>query len=142
MITPVYSNIKEFINNGKNVVLSYQSLSFIQTFNDIKFPIHNVLNDYLDEIKDECIKVTLTEDEMTLYKYKPRLLSAALYGTTELFFLILMINGMASEKEFIKKDIILLTKNKINDVINKIYTAEHPSIESYNNRLMAEYQNE
>ena len=138
-INSPYLSIQEFINRKAYTTISYQNLSYTQPFSDIIFPIKNILEDYIEYFKDKAIEVTFTNDEFLTYKYKPRLLSRYIYGTTELFFIILAINGMASEKEFSKKTIKLIPSDILSDMIQSIYNAEHQNIESYNNRLMKEY---
>ena len=138
-INSPYLSIQEFINRKAYTTISYQNLSYTQPFSDIIFPIKNILEDYIEYFKDKAIEVTFTNDEFLTYKYKPRLLSRYIYGTTELFFIILAINGMASEKEFSKKTIKLIPSDILSDMIQSIYNAEHQNIESYNNRLMKKY---
>ena len=138
-INSPYLSIQEFINRKAYTTISYQNLSYTQPFSDIIFPVKNILEDYIEYFKDKAIEVTFTNDEFLTYKYKPRLLSRYIYGTTELFFIILAINGMASEKEFSKKTIKLIPSDILSDMIQSIYNAEHQNIESYNNRLMKEY---
>lgn len=132
MITPAYSNLKEFIENGKEIKLTYNNFSFLEIFKDIKFPVYNILQDYIEELIAESSWVKLTEDEYIKYKYKPRLLSANLYGTTEYFYVLLMINGMASEKEFDKKVFRIISEYKFKDTLQRIYIAEKNNIDRYN----------
>lgn len=135
-----YSNLSDFIYQGRQNTISYQNLSYVQPFEDIKFPIFNVVTyDYLQEFKDAAVTINLTNDEFDKYKYKPRLLSIDLYGTTELFFVILAVNGMASEKEFSKQTIKLIPVSTLKDMMQQVYANEKQHIRSYNSRLMNEY---
>lgn len=138
-INSPYLSIQEFINRKAYTTISYQNLSYTQPFEDIIFPMKNILDDYIDYFKDKAVDIEFTDDEYFLYKYKPRLLSKYIYGSTELFFIILAVNGMASEKEFTKKTIKLVPSDTLSDMIQAIYNSEHQNIESYNNRLMKEY---
>ena len=135
-----YSTLSEFILLGRNNAASYQKLSYVQPFNDIKFPIFNVITyDYLKEFKDAAVTINLTDDEFDKYKYKPRLLSLDLYGSTELFFIILAINGMASEKEFSLQTIKLIPVDTLKQMVQQVYSNEKQNIEAYSSRMMDEY---
>lgn len=134
-----YSSLDGFITNGKLNTISYANLSFVDYFQDIKFPMYNIIQDYLDNLEEDVFKVTLTDQEYAKYKYKPRLLSNYLYGSTEFFFVILALNGIATEKEFTSQTIKLLSADKMKELIEKIYTLEQESIQSYNSRRLKEY---
>ena len=110
-----------------------------EIFNDIKFPMFNIIQDYIEELKDEAITITFTDKEYYKYKYKPRLLSAYLYGSTEFFSIILQLNDIASEKEFTKKSIKLIPADTMKSLLEKIYIAEQNYLTSYNSRRFQEY---
>ena len=134
-----YNNLDDFIAYGKTLTISYQNLSLTEIFNDIKFPMFNIIQDYIEELKDEAITITFTDKEYYKYKYKPRLLSAYLYGSTEFFSIILQLNDIASEKEFTKKSIKLIPADTMKSLLEKIYIAEQNYLTSYNSRRFQEY---
>ena len=55
---------------------------------------------YMPELKDIKIKVTLSNEEYFKYRFNPKLLSYDIYGTTELWFLILEANELHSVTQF------------------------------------------
>ena len=55
---------------------------------------------YLDEFEDAKSVVTLSDEEKSKYRYNPKLMSFDVYGTTELWFLILWANELYSSTEF------------------------------------------
>lgn len=134
-----YNNLDDFVAYGKTLTISYQNLSLTEIFNDIKFPMFNIIQDYIEELKDEAITITFTDKEYYKYKYKPRLLSAYLYGSTEFFSIILQLNDIASEKEFTKKSIKLIPADTMKSLLEKIYIAEQNYLTSYNSRRFQEY---
>ncbi len=134
-----YNNLDDFVAYGKTLTISYQNLSLTEIFNDIKFPMFNIIQDYIEELKDEAITITFTDKEYYKYKYKPRLLSAYLYGSTEFFPIILQLNDIASEKEFTKKSIKLIPADTMKSLLEKIYIAEQNYLASYNSRRFQEY---
>ena len=137
-----YSSLTEFISQGKLNSISYQNLAFVQPFNDIKFPMYNVIQDYIKELKQESTTITFTDNEYDTYKYKPRLLAGYVYGSTEFFFIILALNDIATEKEFTMKTIKLLSADKMKELLEKINSLEKQSIQSYNSRMMDAYMSE
>ena len=134
-----YNNLDDFIAYGKTLTISYQNLSLTEIFDGIKFPMFNIVQDYINELKDEAITITFTDKEYYKYKYKPRLLSAYLYGSTEFFSIILQLNDIASEKEFTKKSIKLIPADTMKSLLEKIYIAEQNYLSSYNSRRFQEY---
>src|SRR5574344_2109562 len=95
-----YSTLAEFISYSNSTKISYNNLSFIDILDDIKFPIVNIIDDYVDEIKDKSFDVTLSDKEYLKYKYRPKLLANDIYGNGEYYFIILAINGICNVKEF------------------------------------------
>ena len=138
----VYNNLDAFILIGKSTTITYQKTSFCDYFQDIEFPMYNVIWDYINELKEEAVPVLLTDKQFDTYKYKPRLLSMYLYGSTEFFFIILALNDMASEKEFTKNTVTLLPADKMKNLLEKIYTSEKASVESYSSRMKKQYEEE
>ena len=67
--------------------------------------------------------VKLSDKELARFKYNPKALSYYLYGTTELWFLILRLNEMYSISEF-SNDTIKLYSNTILRKISEILNAE------------------
>lgn len=55
---------------------------------------------YMPEIKQIVTKVEFPNDKYLYYRFNPKLLSYDLYGTTELWALILDINELKSAAEF------------------------------------------
>ena len=108
-----YSNLSIFEKSidGESVLLSY-----------------NVLNDYIDEIMDMTVTVTLTDEEYIKYQYNPKLLAYALYGSTEYYYIILFVNSMASVKEFNKRKIKLLRPKDLSEILSSIYSSEESFI--------------
>ena len=66
----------------------------------------------------------MTENEFQKYRYKPKLLAYDLYGSTELYFAILFINGTCNIKDFNRKNIKLIKKADMIALLEAIYNAE------------------
>lgn len=129
------STIEEFIESGSGVTITYPTLSFTDMLsNGTWVSVHNVVNDYIDELRNACINVELNTEQQFKYFYKPKLLCYDMYGNPELYFIILLINDMADVKEFTKPVIKMLRKSHMSEVLTLIYNAEKKAIENYNDK--------
>lgn len=132
------STLSDFISLGTNDKLTHYNFSILELMDNIEIPISNIIeNDYLNELRSLAENCELSDKELNIYKYKPHLLSLVLYDTPELYFIILAINDMASKKEFTEKNIKLLSKENMINILNMIYNAETEYID-YNRVVLDE----
>lgn len=135
---PMYSHtLSEFkaAYNNRSVVPLYDSFCYQQQSGGIKFIVKNVLDDYLYELKKLSINIQLTNDELVKYNYKPKLLSADIYGLTDFFYIILLINGICSIKDFHDiNPIKLIPSDALGDYLSSITTNESMNIKIFNSR--------
>ena len=77
---------------------------------------------------------TENKEERDRYFLKPRILSSDIYGTTELYYIILRINNMWSPKQFTLENnkLKMLTKDHMNAFLTAIMRVDSKDIESYN----------
>ena len=126
--------LSQFIKVGSQApTLSYTDFSYRETHKGISYVIKNVINDYLPELKKLARKVLLSDKEYEKYKYKPKILSYDLYGTTEYYIYLLMINDMCNIYEFDSKKLLIITKSTLNLALNSIYRSEQANIIEFNN---------
>jgi len=131
--SPDMSNsIEEFIAAGKDsAIISYYNFSILQVEYSkdktlrIDFTIDNLINDYMDVLKDAAKKVKLTDAEKIKYFYNPDLLAYDIYGSTELDFVIMQMNGIIDPKDFDLPTLKLVYKSDLANIMNRIYTAEN-----------------
>ena len=129
------TTIEEFIESGKSVTIDYMTLSFLdQMQNGTWVSVLNVVNDYMEEIRSACLNVKLSKEQQQAYFYKPKLLCYDVYGSPELYFLILLINDMADVKEFTKEVVKMPRRDHMNTLISLIYNAEKAAINAYNDK--------
>ena len=102
-------------SNGTNIIVNYTS----------------ILNKYYDYIAKTLNTVTFSEDDMIKYKFNPKLVCYDLYGTVELWGLLLKVNNMTSALEFKKNEIKVFTTD-IFTILNEIFILESDSIVSNN----------
>jgi hypothetical protein len=117
------NNLVDYIYHGRNSEFSLSKTSIIENISDMKYPVDNILNKYMSILKNYFINVTLTDEEMTKYSYQPKKLSLDLYGTIELWFLLIRINNLTSISEFNKKKIKIFHPDYL-DILNKIMIKE------------------
>lgn len=92
--------------------------------------LNNVLYDYEEELKKLSCTVELDLQSWHKYRYKPKLLSFDLYGATELYFILLFLNGTCDIKDFDKKVIKVLRKDTLTEFLEAVYNAERKYIQS------------
>lgn len=127
------TTIEEFAESGSGITITYSNLSFEDMVsNGTIVSVHNVISDYLDELRDASVSVSLTYEQQYMYMYKPKLLCYDMYGNPELYFILLLINDMADVKEFNKPVIKMLKKSDMSYLLTLIYNAEKRSIANYN----------
>lgn len=129
------TTIEEFVESGSGITITYPSLSFTETMsNNTQVSVHNVISDYIQELRNACVNVSLTQDQQFMYFYKPKLLCYDVYGNPELYFIILLINDIADVKEFTKPVVKMLRKSHMSELLTLIYNAEKKAIDNYNNK--------
>lgn len=126
------SSITEMISNYNIEEFRYSDLYF-KIINDIAdnnfiFNDKCILDDYRAELKTLLVSVELTASEYADYKYNPKRLSHDLYGTTELWFLLLDANEIYSATQF-DMDVIYVYNSRIYSIISEIITNEKISID-------------
>lgn len=136
---PAYTTcVEDFVEQGKvSDKMSYARYSIFTNCLDnpsVLYAQDNVIYDYIKEIKDKAVPVELSDEEFIKYKYNPKKLAFDIYGSTELYFIILAVNGMCSFKDFNKRNIKALHKSNVMDILEKIYNSESSYIEKNKKR--------
>ena len=119
--------ITDFIEEGQSDEMTYVNFSVLHDFSIGQYAESNVLDFYLDEIKKICLRIeTFTEEEIAKYKYQPDLLAYDVYGSTQLDFVVLLVNGIIDPKEFdfSRGYILLPTKTNLFTILSQIKNSE------------------
>lgn len=128
-------SLEDFVNVGEDTTITYNTMSMSENVGNIRFPILNVIDDYIEELESMSEYVSLTEDQKFKFKYRPKLLAEYLYGNGELYFIILLINGICNVKEFtLTTDIKLIPKDDLISLLKQIYKSEKKQIDEYNEK--------
>ena len=101
------TTLEDFIEMRSIDEMTYYNFSILEVINGVEHLNHNLIEDYLEELKSACITVDLTLDQYKKYKYFPDLLSYDVYGSVQLDFIIMLLNDCIDPKEFDKKTVIL-----------------------------------
>lgn len=121
--------ISQFIAMKDSDQITYNNYSILQqslTEPSVYYSIENVIYDYMDELKSYRKLLTLSDLDKKTYQFKPKLLAHNIYGSTEMYFIILALNGMCSIKEFnlIDDTIWAIYPSDLKNLLNTIYRAE------------------
>lgn len=115
------STIQEYIDTYNTEELVSSAFFLKQVFatdsnRKMLVNFNNLVIKYMPELKEIKIKITLSNEEYAKYKYNPKYLSFDIYGTTELWFLILEANELHSARQFDSKTIYLFRT----DIVEKM----------------------
>lgn len=122
------STIEEFIEYKSSDILTYSNFCFGNKESKYINIDRNILNDYIDELKLLALDVELTNEEYIKYKFKPKLLANDIYGTTEVYFVIMALNQICNVKDFNMRRLKLLSKQNMKKVLTYIYNAEYNNL--------------
>lgn len=126
------ATLSDFVSAGVNDDMTYRNFSTIEIHNGVELIDHCIIDDYLDELKKISVLVIgITDQERIHYRYSPDLLAYDMYGSTQLDFVILAVNGIATPSEFTMKGNLYLPKNSVlKSFLSMIYNAESQLITS------------
>lgn len=120
--TKISGYLSKFIMQNTKLI-DYFFVEYLSDDDTKQFHIMDNLAQYHERFLRPIVKtVTFTPEEYRKYRFNPWRLSNDLYGTTELWFMILHINEMYSANEFDKRVIKIYDKdmllNKLNEIVN------------------------
>ena len=128
--------ISEFIKvgNQNKAKIGYPDLSYIEKRDGMEYIVKNTINDYLWEFKRYAKTVVLTSDEVLNYRYNPKKLAFDIYGSTRLYYIILLMNDMCDVHQFNlkNKSLLLLTPTQLSSYLSSVYKADMTSISKFN----------
>ena len=134
-----YHTVEEFIeSNTGSKSINYHNFSILQqeevSGETLQLLDMNIVDDYIDELQSVCVNVQLSDKELMKYSYNPGLLAYDVYGSTELEFVILKLNGVIDPKDFNFPTIKLVEVSVLEDILSTIYSAENKFIK-YNRTI-------
>jgi hypothetical protein len=126
-------NLSEFLMAGRmEHVTKYGDASFLERDKNILYVVKNVIEDYIPDLKEMALKVVLTDDEYLKYQYNPKRLAYDVYGATELYYIILMLNNIGSIIDFNTKTLLMMKRLELFNSLASIMLTEGKDIKRYN----------
>ena len=105
--------------------MTYYNFSILEVIDKVEHLSINLIEEYLDELKQIAVSVKLSDEEFNKYKYNPDLLAYDLYKSVQLDFVILLLNDMYDPKEFAKKDLKLVYASNLSTFLSAVYSKEY-----------------
>lgn len=127
--------LQSFINSKSQSSIDYSTLSvFIETSNDVRLIVSNVLHDYRTELEAYSKTINLDDEEGSYDKYymSPMLLSYRLYGTPYLDYILMFLNKVYDVKQWTMKKVKVVKKDDLELVLSEIYKAEKDVLSKIN----------
>lgn len=117
---------EDFVASGTNDDMTYRNFSIIERIKGMEIIDHCLIDDYIPELKSLCMQITgLTSAERIKYRYAPDILAYDMYGSTQLDFIVMLVNGVATPEEFTMRGKLYLPKNSVlKAFLSAVYNAE------------------
>jgi hypothetical protein len=124
------ATMEDQIAEVKDLEISYRNLHpgiYLTSKNEndkIRIPYSSVTNKYKDYLSNIIIDADLTEDELLMYRFNPKRLSEDIYGTTQLWNDILIINNCVSVRQFDLDRVKIYDPEEFKSYLNEIMIIE------------------
>jgi hypothetical protein len=125
-------SLEDFIDMKATDENTFYNYSILEKYDGVEHLDFNLVDEYLDTLT--TVEAELDEQQYKRYRYRPDLLAYEVYGSTQLDFIILMINDMYDPKEFDRKKIKLPYASALVDFLDAIYEVNLPYIEENRER--------
>lgn len=130
-----HTHLLDTIYDAKEAEICSKNLHVLATIYDnqtketIRVPYASILSNYRDFLEPAVVRTKLSEGELMRYRYSPKWLSEHLYGTTELWSVLLDLNGMLSTLDFNRDKIKIYNQHTFNLYLNEILIMEGKIVE-------------
>ena len=112
--------LEDFVSLKDKDNTTYRNFAILDKENGIEFVDHSLFDEYIDIIESLVVTTELTDDEFRRYRYAPDLLAYDIYGSVQLDYFILLMNGMVDPKEFDKKSIKMMQTSVLRAFLNEV----------------------
>lgn len=106
------------------ILNKYTKMHNIETNDSLIIPIDSIVNKYRHFLEDSIITTELSDEEWLVYRFKPKSLSYRLYGTTEFWHVLLLLNGCKSTMDFDLKTVKYYNRRTFYTKLNEILIIE------------------
>lgn len=114
-------SLTDYISQVSKDLFYFRNISTIDNILGVEILSSIKMEQYLNILQKNAELITLDPLDVIKYSYKPQLLSQVIYGTENLYYMILLLNN-ATVENFIPKNIYLLSASNralIESIINK-----------------------
>ena len=124
-----YATISELIKSVKDQEISYRNIHdniFLRNKGEIiGIPYSSVIRNYMPFFESCVVMDNFSDSEKVIYRFKPKKLSYDLYGTTELWSVLLELNHMISILDFnLEKRIKVYEPKSFLKLLNEVLILE------------------
>lgn len=130
-MTEISATIEDQYEYGKSLEISYRALhhdAYVvdkQSNRTIRIPFLSILSKYRDFLDEIMVEQELTHEEQIEYKFNPKKMSEDFYGTTEFWYMLLILNNFKSIIEFRPKEYVkMYDVNRFKRYLNEIMILE------------------
>jgi hypothetical protein len=134
------STVEDFIAMKSSDELTYYNYSILEYSNGYDMFITNLLYDYDEEFSEKVKVLQLTDRERSKYRYKPYLLAYDIYGSAELDFVIMMLNGIIDPKEFDFSRVKVIKYADLNDLLTRITSVNEKYLNTMKSKLKTDFK--
>lgn len=122
--------LEDFVKMQVSDQLTFRNFSTVAVVNGVELTDKNLIEDFLPELMKSAITVDLSREEYLKYKYAPDLLAFDVYGSVQLDFIILYMNGIIDPKDFDFKSLKLVRSSILRDFLNHVYGSQRYILEN------------
>ena len=122
--------LEDFVKMQVSDQLTFRNFSTVAVVNGVELTDKNLIEDFLPELMKNAITVDLSREEYLKYKYAPDLLAFDIYGSVQLDFIILYMNGIIDPKDFDFKTLKLVRSSILKDFLNHVYGSQKYILEN------------
>jgi hypothetical protein len=134
-------SVEDFIAMSTSDELTYYNYSILEYLNGYDMFVTSILYDYDDELNELVSYVKFTDLEKSKYRYKPNVLAYDVYGSTELKFIIMQLNGIIDPKEFDFDIVKLITPSNLKTILSRITSVNENFLSLVNSKLKDDFKN-
>lgn len=106
------------------ILNKYTKMHNIETDDNLIIPIDSIVNKYRNFLEDSVKTAKMTDEEWFTYRLRPKSLSLRLYGTTEFWHVLLLLNGCKSTIDFDLKTVKYYDRRTLYTKLNEILIIE------------------
>lgn len=115
---------QEELSINYRILHIYTKMHNIESNDSLVIPIDSIVNKYRDFLRDSIRIAKMTDEEWLTYRLRPKSLSYRLYGTTEFWHVLLLLNGCKSTMDFDLKTVKYYNKRTLYVKLNEILIIE------------------